>query len=343
MASGPVALRARRLECGFTQAELARRAGVSRQLVAAAEAGHNAPTVEAALALARALGTTVEAVFAPAQPPVTSALGGDLPEGAMVRVGRVGDRLVAAELADHGAAGSGWARPDGVIEAGELRLFADAVPAGLVIAGCDPVLGIAEAALQGLGGRSLLALSAPTGAAIRSLERGDVHAAVVHGPAAELPTATVPVTRVHLTRWQVGLGVPGRSQVRSVADALHGGLAVAQRPATAASQQALVRAAASTGATFAAGPVGAGHIDTARIAAILDCAAVTTQAAASAFGLDFLPLEDHTVQIWIAQRWLDHPGAEALRELLVSAGFGDRLVRLPGYDGAGCGATVTTD
>src|SRR5882762_8754112 len=113
MATTP--LRDRRLECGLTQAELAARAGVSRQLVAAVEAGHNAPAVDAALGLARALATTVEALFADTPSEVVAALGGRLRDGAPLRVGRVADRLVAAELADHGVAGAGWAKPDGVV------------------------------------------------------------------------------------------------------------------------------------------------------------------------------------------------------------------------------------
>ena len=97
-------LRERRIECGLTQAELAARAGVSRQLVAAVEAGHNTPAVDAALGLARALTTSVEELFADTPPDVVPALGGHLPDGAPLRVGRVADQLVAAELADHGIA-----------------------------------------------------------------------------------------------------------------------------------------------------------------------------------------------------------------------------------------------
>ena len=52
-----------RLARGLTQAELAARAGVSRQLVVAVETGVNRPAVDAALGLARALGTTVEELF----------------------------------------------------------------------------------------------------------------------------------------------------------------------------------------------------------------------------------------------------------------------------------------
>ena len=103
---GDSSLRARRLECGLTQAELAARAGVSRQLIAAVEAGRNAPAVEAALGLARALGTTVEALFARPPGEALGALGEALHDGMLLRVGQVGDRLVASRLQDHGVAGA---------------------------------------------------------------------------------------------------------------------------------------------------------------------------------------------------------------------------------------------
>ncbi|MBV9534199.1 MAG: helix-turn-helix transcriptional regulator, partial [Solirubrobacterales bacterium] len=72
------ALRERRLQCGLSQTELAARAGVSRQLVAAVEAGRNTPAVDAALRLARALATTVEELFCAPAPRVVAALGGRL-------------------------------------------------------------------------------------------------------------------------------------------------------------------------------------------------------------------------------------------------------------------------
>jgi molybdate-binding protein len=70
---------------------------------------------------------------------------------------------------------------------------------------------------------------------------------------------------------------------------------------------------------------------------MLDCVAVTTEAAADAFGLRFLALEGHTVQIWVARQWLDHPGASALGDLLASAGFRERVGQLRGYDLVDCG------
>jgi DNA-binding XRE family transcriptional regulator len=339
--SGQSALRERRLECGLTQAELAARAGVSRQLVAAVEAGHNTPAVDAALGLARALASSVEELFGNTPLDVVAALGDRLRSGAPLRVGRVDEQLVAAELADHGTAGASWASPDGVVRAGKLRMFPGATPAGVVLAGCDPALGIAEAMLSGLGPSSLLAISAPTGTAVRALKRGRVHGAVVHGIPSELPEPPVPVVRWHLARWQVGLAIAPKIRADSLEAMLHGGVPIAQRDPAAASQQAFQRASAEAGvAEPPPGPLATGHIDAARIAATIDGAAVTTEAAARAFRLGFLALEEHTVEIWLSQRWLEHPGARALGDLLATAAFTERVGQFGGYDLTGCG-TVT--
>jgi DNA-binding XRE family transcriptional regulator len=341
------AVRDRRLECALTQRQLAERAGVSRQLVAAVEAGRNTPAVDAALALAGALGATVEELFEPATPDVVPAIGERLREGASLRIGRLGEQLVAAELPDHGVAGATWARADGVTERRTLRRFPGAVPAGVVVAGCDPALGIAEAMLAGLGPRSLLAVSAPTGVALRALDRGRVHAALVHGLADELAPAPVPVARWHFTRWRVGVAISSRLRARSLEALVDGDVPVVQRDPAAASQRAFERARAAVagigsgvGMAEPAAPLATGHLDAARMAAILGTAAVTTEGAAHAFDLAFVPLEDHTVEIWIDRRWTDTPGIEALGSLLATAAFTQRVARIGGYDLTGCGGPV---
>ena len=174
-----MSLRQQRRDSGLTQAELAARAGVSRQLVAAVEAGRHTPGSRGggpARAGARndrrgavRRGRFGERSCPRSDPTLGRRIG--------VRLGRVGDRLVAAELPDHGVAGASWANPDGLVVDGIARPFAHARAAGLVVAGCDPALGIAEAMLAGLGDRSLLAISAPTGAALGALGGGVVHAA----------------------------------------------------------------------------------------------------------------------------------------------------------------------
>lgn len=49
----------------MSQAELAQRAGVSRQTIANIEKGNYAPSVYLALATCRVLGRTVEEIFSP--------------------------------------------------------------------------------------------------------------------------------------------------------------------------------------------------------------------------------------------------------------------------------------
>jgi len=333
-------LRDRRREVGLTQAQLAQRAGVSRQLIAAVEAGRNVPGVDAALRIAAALATTVEALFAASSPNPVAALGEDLPNGVPLRLGRVGERLVGGELADHGAAGAAWAMADGVLEDGRLRVLPGAGLDGLVVAGCDPALGVAEAMLGGLGARSLRVLWAATGAALTALSRGRVHAALVHGPEGWLPDPPVPVRRWHLARWQVGVAVAAGAGTASLPAVLQSGMAVVQRDRAAASQQALDRAVRRLGAAPPAGPRASGHIDAARRAALAGCAAVTTEAAAYAFGLRFCPLERHTVEVWLAEDWADHPGVEGLGNVLAGAAFTDRVRLFGGYDLLDCGTPI---
>ena len=67
-------VRRARLARALTQDELARRAGLSRQALGAIEAGAYQPGVGAALALARELGESVEALFgAPVRPALLEA------------------------------------------------------------------------------------------------------------------------------------------------------------------------------------------------------------------------------------------------------------------------------
>jgi hypothetical protein len=228
--------------------------------------------------------------------------------------------------------------PDGVAADGALHLLPAGRPAGLVLAGCDPALGIAEAMLAGHGSRSLLAVPSPTGDALAALADGRVHAAVVHGPADRLPPPPVPVVRWHLARWSVGLGLAPALPARSLEAVLGSGTPIVQRDPAAASQQALTSASLAAGAGAPpAGPLASGHLDAARLAATLGTAGVTMEAAAHAFGLRFLALEHHTVEVWLAPQWAEHPAALALGELLMGAAFQARVAPFGGYDLTGCG------
>jgi hypothetical protein len=116
---------------------------------------------------------------------------------------------------------------------------------------------------------------------------------------------------------------------------------VAQRDPAAASQKAFERALLAAGADEPPpGPLAAGHLDAARLAATLGGAAVTTEAAAYGFGLSFIALEDHTVELWAGLPWLEHAGLTALLELLATTAFTARVAQFGGYDLERCGEPV---
>jgi len=56
-------IRSRREEAGVTQAELARRVGVTRQTLIAIEQGKYSPTLELAFQIARAFGVGLDELF----------------------------------------------------------------------------------------------------------------------------------------------------------------------------------------------------------------------------------------------------------------------------------------
>jgi len=291
-------LHRRRVQLGLTQTELAASAGVSRQLVAAVEAGVNTPAVDAALRLAMALECSAEDLF----------------EAAPRR------------------------RGIGVMASRPTDWHTDV----LVVAGCDPALAIAEAMFADKGPITLLALDATTGTALRSLHDGGVHAAVVHGRAEHLPQPPVDVIRVQLARWQVGIGLAPGLKARTLAACLEHNVLIVQRQESAASQQALRRAVNALGYELPGGAVTSGHLDAARAAIGLGCAAITTEGAALMTGLRFVPLELHTVEIWLDRRWEHHPAFQTLGNLLRSSAFAGKVSRMGGYDLTGCGSVLPT-
>jgi molybdate-binding protein len=186
---------------------------VSRQAVSAVESGYSDPSLRVALALAQALGMTVEELFGPgdlAQPVPTVPVA---PSGAAadrVILAAVGDQFVALPLRGDAAAGMSFVPASGLVvraEAGQpVAAPAEtaskdtiAAPAGtasedtiavrpigpprptLVVAGCDPALPLLATPL-GLLDPPVAFAWWPCGSqeALRLVAAGLVHAAGVH-------------------------------------------------------------------------------------------------------------------------------------------------------------------
>ncbi len=331
-------IRGLRRERGLTQAQLAELADVSRQLVGAVEADRHLPRVDAALRLAAALSTTVEDLLAPESRAVVGVVEPP-PDGALVRVGRVGDRLVCVRAA---GSGEGWAGADGQVHDGTVHLFDGERPA-VVVAGCDPIIGVASRLLEAASGPRVVPVATSSAAAASALGSRRSHAVMVHGPADGLPVPPLPVRVWHVARWQVGLAAPADLPGDWVDEALSGQVPVVQREPGAASQAAFERARRVDGRpdTAILGPKVGGHAEAAWRAATDGMVAVTIEPAALANGLAFHPLEEHLSRLWVAVEHTDNGLLRAFMDEIVGERVGRRLAAIGGYDLADNGVEVT--
>lgn len=368
-------LRLARQARGFSQQQLAGMAGVSRQAVSAVEAGHSDPSLRVALAVARALGTTVEQLFGPGElpPPVdarpVAPLGAD---GARVTLAPMGDTFVAFPLAGATATRAGFlpaggvaGRPDaGQPDAGQPDAARQVWPIGpprptLVLAGCDPAIPLLETPLALLDPPVALSWW-PCGSqeALELAADGLVHAAGAHlrgasgeyntGPAREL-LRRQGAEVIGFCSWREGLVLgPGlAAQVTGLGDIAQRGLRLVNRENGSEARRVLDRELARLGID-AAGVCGyatqaTGHLQVAAaIAAGLADAGVASEPAALAFGLAFVPLAAEHFDLVIPADQAGSREVQGLLRVLSSRWLLDQLASLPGYDPARCGEHVAS-
>jgi molybdate-binding protein/DNA-binding XRE family transcriptional regulator len=353
-------VRDRRQRAGLAQRDLAERVGISRQSLSAVESGAAVPSTAVALQLAHALGCQVEDLFglaadegvlaAHTAPPLSPVAAG-WARGSRVRLGRVRDRWVAHALG--GADPACATTPaDGVVvrapaRSGALRVRplrpASALGENLLVAGCDPALGLlAGHLLEGPPGPRLHWLAASSGAALDAFAQGLVHLAGLHLfdatsgehnlPALRARLAQRPVVVVHLASWMAGVVLPaGRRAVDLAAPRVR---LCAREPGSAA--RALLDATlAAAGAPLArarvAETVYSHHAVAESVAAGRADAGIATEAAAAAYGLDFMPLTADRFELVLDAESVAQANVQRLLETLASGRFRRDLGALPGY------------
>jgi putative molybdopterin biosynthesis protein len=368
--SGGTALRLARQARGFSQQQLAGMAGVSRQAVSAVESGLSDPSLRVALALARALGMSVEELFGPGGPasPVTArpvaALGG---EHARVALAPMGDEFVALPLSGDSASRAGF-QPAGALACGDGRGPGSArtrpvlpiVPPRptLLVAGCDPAMPLLETPLGLLEPPVALNWwSCPSEEALRLAADGLVHVAGAHlrgpsgayntGPAADLLPQGAEV--VGFCSWREGLVLrPDIAHgVAGLRDVARRGLRLVNREPGSEARSVLDRELA--GLDIDAGQLAGydtratGHLQVAAaISAGLADAGVASEPAALAYGLAFVPLTAERFDLVIPAEVAGSREVQALIKVLSSRWLLDQLASLPGYDAATCGEHVAT-
>jgi molybdate-binding protein/transcriptional regulator with XRE-family HTH domain len=373
-------LRLARQARGFSQQQLARMAGVSRQAVSAVESGLSDPSLRVALALARALGLTVEDMFGPETPELQVDARPVAPlgeAGARVRLAPIGDTLVALPLSGPAVTGAGFLPADGLTGTAGGLTGTPGGPAGtagdaaaqpvrplsplrptLVVAGCDPAIPLLETPLGLLDPPVSFAWwPCASGEALELAARGLVHAAGAHlrgssgeynvGPARDLirPGAEV----IGFCAWREGLILRPdlTGQVSGVADLARLGLRLVNRETGAEARRLLDRELADLGidpATIVGYQTrAAGHLQAASaIATGLADAGVASEPAALAYGLGFIPLAAERFDLVIPADRAGTREVQGLLKVLSSRWLLDQLASLPGYDPAPCGELVAT-
>jgi molybdate-binding protein/DNA-binding XRE family transcriptional regulator len=364
-------LRLARQARGLSQQQLAGVAGVTRQAVSAVESGHSDPSLRVALGLARALGMTVEELFGPGEPgdPVLARPVAPVSApGSRVALATVGDTFVAlpldADLAARlgfGAAGGltvrggsqGAQEAQGVHGASGGRGAQVAVrPIGpprptVVVAGCDPALPLLETPLALLDPPLAFAWW-PCGSAeaLRLAAAGLVHAAGVHrvGPRVGDDTSGIPGGGevVGFASWREGLVVRPGAGVRGLDDVARQGLRLVNREPGAQARTLLDRERLRLGLEPSELPgydsLAAGHLQVAAaITGGLADAGVSSEPAALAYGLDFIPLAEEHFDLLLPAKHAASREVQGLVKVLTSPWLLAQLASLPGYDAARCG------
>lgn len=227
----------------------------------------------------------------------------------------------------------------------------------VVLSGCAPALGVLAHALNAERGPGrFLWLEQSSASSMRALKHGRVHLAGVHlgdahgdgnSAAVRRGVPRTELTLVTLAHWQAGLVVaPGNPlKIRGVADVARARLRLVTREPGAGArvllQRCLDAAGVAPGPLLERASIAHGQLDVGRAIA-LGAADVgfAMEAAALAFGLDFIPLAEERFDLVIPRIGMDDAPMRRLFDMLNGGTFRRELANLGGYNAAGCGATA---
>jgi len=363
MSQAPLLNRIRewRSAAGWSQQELADRADLSRTEISAVETGRLVPSAAVALALAGAFGCSVEDLF---------RLGGDTGGGGDAAIGsrywltHLGGRVrrIPVEpthvgvLAHDGVIG-GEAEPGSSREAGRRNVsgaFARPAERGavtpsalapdprrtLVVAGCDPAVGLLSSFVSRSAAVRVIPLVRSSRRSLDLLREGGAHVAGVHlGDDAAGNDEVVRgllgsgYRRVHVARWTEGLALSPGLGHGSISAAVRAPLRWVGREDGSGARRCLDlilegRVPRPDGYDRTASDHRA-VVETIRTGWAQ--AGVCVEFTAREGGLDFLPVRHEDYDFFFAERLSDDPRVMALLDVLRSTAFRDALSALPGY------------
>jgi molybdate-binding protein/DNA-binding XRE family transcriptional regulator len=350
-------VRERRVARGWSQQELADRAGIARASVSAIEIERLVPSTAAALALAAALECRVEDLF---QLPVTPALSG--PEWAWPLPGtekrywqvELGGRTL---LYPYEATQLGTIEHDGVVanigtsvqsrpSRLKLKPRSEKLPPTLVMACCDPAVGLLAGELARVAGVRLLALFRASRQALGLLKQGLVHVAGLHLSHAGDDGNQTAVREmlgegyrlVRVAEWEEGVAAANDAgdSIRSV---LRSRARWVAREAGSGARECLDQILGSRPAPkrFARDHRGVAEAIRSGWADAGVCVRLTAEEA----GLKFLSVQREAYDLCFAGAMAEDTRIRALVRVLESPAFRQLTDDLPGYRAKGSGAVVS--
>jgi putative molybdopterin biosynthesis protein len=363
-------LKSLRIQKGFSQGELAARAGITRQAVSSIESNLYLPTTGVALHLAAVLACRVEDLFSlvEAEDIVEGKLLGHLPQSDVkglpirVKVSKVGSKTVVRPVSGLGEALSFTVPTDGYVVGAHgqtsgatvsVRLSRDrqAIEQAISVAGCDPAIFLAgEHMRRHKDQTSLVGWTMGSMAALRAMQQGEVHVAGVHLFDSTMGESNLPFLRrvlkgsnyevVTFATWEEGLLVQAGNpkSIRAIDGVVGPHVTLVNREEGAGARllldQRLRAAGINSDHVKGYGTIVASHFEVARaIASRQADVGIGIRSAAQLFELDFIPLQAARYDLVVPKAYLKlHPTLAHLFETLVSRPFRNEIEALGGYD-----------
>jgi putative molybdopterin biosynthesis protein len=356
---------------GIGASDLARTVGVSRQTIYAIEAGTYVPNTEVALRISRELEVSVDQLFTLEDdlPKTPESIDTDvlssasLRQGQPMRVCEVEHRLISIPV---DAAPYFIPEADGVLaktkratSRAELIVFAkeEGYAKKLVLAGCDPAIGLVARLVEKLSGVELVSAAASSKLALAWLRDSKVHIAGSHLRDTETGEFNLPYLRqefpnedlavITFARWEQGFIVSPSNplEIKKPEDLLKKTVRFVNREAGSGSRMLLDRV---LGEAKIPGKkvqgyerLAFGHLAAAYAVKVneADCC-VASRSAAQIFGLDFVPLQSERYDFVMRRQALELPAVQAFLDVLQRASLRRKLQVLAGYDTSETGALI---
>jgi len=329
-----------RLARNWTQADLARRAGISRAAVSAIESNRLTPSVTAALSLASVLGCTVEELFG-----TTADASSRAPQWAWP-AWEEPCRYWEAEVFGRRlfypveAMTMNPLPADGIWKNGVAHHSLSTPPeVTLTVATCDPAAGLLAHEYARESGFRMLVFPRGGAAALRLAGGRDIHVAAVHRSTDKAPARNAASAReslgpnarlLRVATWESGVALPASDRARSVKSLSKNVRQWAARESGSAARECLddlldgrpIAGREVDGHHGVAGAVRAGWAD----------AGVCVKLAAVEARLNFLPIQNEALDFCFHRSIENDPRILALIRVLRSLRYRQMIDELPGYD-----------